>query len=38
MMVLRTAKGLLKVYEEENNILRLKDQCTWEEEGQGLYK
>ena len=32
----KSAKGLLKVYKDENNIIRLKDQCTWEEEGQGL--
>jgi nicotinamide phosphoribosyltransferase len=31
----KSAKGLLMVYEEDGKVL-LKDQCTWEEEGQGL--
>lgn len=33
--VKKSAKGLLMVYEEDGEIL-LKDQCTWEEESQGL--
>jgi nicotinamide phosphoribosyltransferase len=33
--VKKSAKGLLMVYEENGEIL-LKDQCTWEEESQGL--
>lgn len=33
--VKKSAKGLLMVYDENGEIL-LKDQCTWEEEGQGL--
>lgn len=33
--VKKSAKGLLMVYEEDGKIL-LKDQCTWEEEAQGL--
>ena len=33
--VKKSAKGLLMVYEEDG-IIKLKDQCTWEEEGQGL--
>ncbi len=31
----KSAKGLLSVY-EENGTLMLKDQCTWEEEKEGL--
>lgn len=31
----KSAKGLLKVY-EENGELKLKDECNWEEEKQGL--
>lgn len=31
----KSAKGLLKVYRDENSDLRLKDQCTWEEENSG---
>lgn len=31
----KSAKGLLKVYYDENHILRLKDQCTHEEEAEG---
>ena len=31
----KSAKGLLMVYEQDG-IIKLKDQCTWEEEGQGL--
>jgi len=34
--VKKSAKGLLKVYKDENNNICLKDQCTWKEEGQGL--
>lgn len=33
----KSAKGLLMVYEEDG-VIKLKDQCTWEEEGQGLLK
>lgn len=33
--VKKSAKGLLMVYEEDG-VIKLKDQCTWEEEGQGL--
>lgn len=33
----KSAKGLLCVY-DENGQLKLKDQCTWEEEKQGLLK
>lgn len=33
--VKKSAKGLLQVYEEDG-VIKLKDQCTWEEEGQGL--
>jgi len=32
----KSARGLLQVFEDENNELHLKDQCTWEEEQQGL--
>jgi hypothetical protein len=32
MMVLRSLQRTLKVYKDENNIIRLKDKCTWEEE------
>jgi ribosomal protein S4 len=31
----KSAKGLLQVYEEDG-VIKLKDQCTWEEEGKGL--
>jgi nicotinamide phosphoribosyltransferase len=31
----KSAKGLLQVYEEDG-VIKLKDQCSWEEEGQGL--
>lgn len=31
----KSAKGLLQVYKNENGILELKDECTWEEESQG---
>jgi len=31
----KSATGLLQVYEEDN-IIKLKDNCTWEEESQGL--
>jgi nicotinamide phosphoribosyltransferase len=33
--VKKSAKGLLQVYEEDG-VIKLKDQCTWEEEGKGL--
>ena len=33
--VKKSAKGLLMVYEEDG-VIKLKDQCTWEEEGRGL--
>jgi nicotinamide phosphoribosyltransferase len=33
--VKKSAKGLLQVYEEDD-VIKLKDQCTWEEEGKGL--
>ena len=33
----KSAKGLLQIYAEKG-ILKLKDQCTWEEEEQGLLK
>lgn len=32
----KSAKGLLKVYRDENGELKLKDQCTFEEEKEGL--
>ncbi len=37
----RSKKGLLKVYEDGDKFgdyygIKVKDQCTWEEEGQGL--
>ena len=31
----KSAKGLLQVYEEDG-VIKLKDQCTWEEEEKGL--
>ncbi len=31
----KSAKGLLQVY-SENGILKLKDQCTWDEQSEGL--
>lgn len=31
----KSAKGLLHVYRDTNGNFKLKDQCTWEEEGQG---
>jgi nicotinamide phosphoribosyltransferase len=34
----KSAKGLLQVYRDENGVLKLKDQCTKEEEEQGLLK
>jgi nicotinamide phosphoribosyltransferase len=33
--VKKSAKGLLQVYEEDG-VIKLKDQCTWEEEEKGL--
>ena len=33
--VKKSAKGLLQVYKEDG-VIKLKDQCTWEEEGKGL--
>ena len=32
----KSAKGLLMVYKDEDGKIKLKDQCTWEEESQGL--
>jgi len=32
----RSAKGLLMVYRDEDGRIRFKDQCTWEEERQGM--
>jgi nicotinamide phosphoribosyltransferase len=32
----KSAKGLLQVYRDEYGNIKLKDQCTWEEEKQGL--
>ena len=34
----KSAKGLLQVYVDQDGVYRLKDQCTWEEEGQGELK
>ncbi|RYY64444.1 MAG: nicotinate phosphoribosyltransferase, partial [Chitinophagaceae bacterium] len=32
----KSAKGLMQVYKDEQGNLQLKDQCSWEEEGQGV--
>jgi nicotinamide phosphoribosyltransferase len=32
----KSAKGLLMVYKDENGNIKLKDQCSWDEEKQGL--
>jgi len=34
----KSAKGLLKVFRDENNVLTLQDQVSWEEENEGLLK
>lgn len=34
----KSAKGLLMVYKDENGNIKLKDQCTWEEENKGLLR
>ncbi|MFT3979001.1 MAG: nicotinate phosphoribosyltransferase [Ferruginibacter sp.] len=34
----KSAKGLMQVYRTHDGILQLKDQCTWEEEAQGVLK
>lgn len=32
----KSLKGLLQVYKDESGKIKVKDQCTWEEESQGL--
>lgn len=32
----KSLKGLLQIYKDESGKIKVKDQCTWEEESQGL--
>ena len=34
----KSARGLLQVYRDKTGMLKMKDQCTWEEEAQGELK
>lgn len=32
----KSAKGLLMVFKDKDGVIRMKDQCTWEEENRGM--
>ena len=34
----KSAKGLMQVYKDADGKLQLKDQCSWEEEAQGVLR